>query len=64
MYDQGPECIGREFKKYPIEKEYGIAANPRTSGNPAPNAILEPIHQVLRNLVQDFNITQTYVDGY
>ena len=29
--------------------------------NPTSNAILEWIHQVVRNLVQTFNITQTYV---
>ena len=28
------------------------------------NVILERIHQVLGNLVQTCNITQTYVDGY
>ena len=27
-----------------------------------PNAVLERIHQVIRNLVRTFNISQTYVD--
>ena len=33
-------------------------------GNPTSNAILEQIHQVLGNLVQAFNIQQTYVDEH
>ena len=31
-------------------------------GNPISNAILEQIHQVLRNLVRNFNILKTYVN--
>ena len=62
LYDQGSEIIGHEFRKPCTEREYGIYAKPRTSGNPTSNAILERINQVLRNIVQTFNITQTYVD--
>ena len=39
-----------------------ITAKPSTSGNPMSNVILGWIHQVLGNLVQNFNIQQTYVD--
>ena len=35
---------------------------PSTLGNPTFNAILDRTHQVLWNLVCNFNITQTYVD--
>ena len=62
MYDQGKEFIGQEFIKYLIDTEYMLTAKPRTSGNPMYNATLERIRQVLGNLVQTFNIQQTYVD--
>ena len=63
MYDQGNELIGREFIKSLIEMEYWITAKPITSGNPMSNEFLEIIHQVLGNLVKNFNIsTQTYVE--
>ena len=43
--------------------EYGITAKPITSVNTMSNAVLKRIHQVLGNLVRNFNIyTQTYVD--
>ena len=61
-YDQGNEFIGHEFRKYLIEDQYGITYKPSTSGNPMSNAILGRIHQVLGNLVQIFNIQQTYVE--
>ena len=31
-------------------------------GDPTSNAILEQIHQVIGNLVRNFNIKETYVD--
>ena len=62
MYDQVKEPIGHEFRKSLIGIEYGITSKPSTSGNPMYNAILERIHQVLVNLVQTFNIQQTYID--
>ena len=62
MYEQGSEFIGREFRKYLIETEYGIPAKPSTSLNHMSNAVLERIHQVLGHLVRTCNITQTYVD--
>ena len=43
-YDQGKEFIGHEFRKYPFEEEYRIAAKPSTSGNPMSNVVLEHIH--------------------
>ena len=61
-YDQRKECFGHEFRKYLIETEYGINANPRTLVNPMSNATLERIHQVLINLLQTFNVQQTYID--
>ena len=61
-YDQGKKFIGHEFRKYLIETEYGITAKPRTLVNHTPNAILESIHQVLGNLMMNFNTQQTNVD--
>ena len=40
-----------------------ITAKPSTSVNPTSNSILERICQVLENLVWNFNIKQTFVDG-
>ena len=59
MYDQGKEFIVQDFIKSIIEEEYGITAKPITLGNAMPSAILEQIHQVLGNLVRDFNVQQT-----
>ena len=42
--------------------EYGITDQPNTLENTMLNAILEQIHQVIENLVRNFNIQQTYVD--
>ena len=40
-----------------------MTANPSTSENPMSNTILKRIHQVLGNLVRNFNISnKTYVD--
>ena len=61
-YDQGSEFIGHEFIKSLIEELYRITAQPSTSVNPMYNAVLERIHQVLRNLVNTFNISQTNID--
>ena len=41
-----------------------ITAKPSTLGNTNLNAILERINHVLGNLVQTFNIIETYVDKY
>ena len=62
IYDQGSEFIGHEFRKSLIEMEYGIIAKPSTSGNPMSNTILEWIHQVIGNLMLNFNINQHYFD--
>ena len=61
-YDQGSGFIGHEFRKSLIERECGINSKPSTSGNPTSNVILERVHQALRNLMRNFNITQTYVN--
>ena len=61
IHDQGSDFIVRELRKYLIEEEYRIVAKPSTLGNTMSNEILERIHQVLGNLVQTYNITQTYV---
>ena len=63
-YDQVSEFIGQEFRKSLIEGEYGITAKRSTLGNPNSNTILKQIHQVLGNIVRDFNTTKTYVDKY
>ena len=43
--------------------KYGITAKAITSGNPMSNAVLESIHQVLGNLLQNITISkQTYVE--
>ena len=55
-YDQWSEFIGHEFKKDVIEREYGITANPSTSGNPTSSAILERIYQVIGNPIPTYNI--------
>ena len=62
MYDQEKGYIGHKFRKSLIEYEYGITAKPITSGDLMSDTILEKIHQVLGNLVRNFNIQQTYVD--
>ena len=62
MYEKLSEFIGHEFIKSLIEMKYGITAKQSTSENPTSNAILGQIHQVLGNLVQTCNITQTYVE--
>ena len=41
-----------------------MTSKPINLVNPTSNAILEQIHQVLRNLVRNCNITQNYVDEY
>ena len=63
-YDQGSEFIGHEFRKSQIEIEYGINDKPSTSRNPMSNMVLERIHQVLGNLMRNFNIYKTYVEKY
>ena len=59
-YDQVSEIIADDFRKYLIETYYRITAKPITVVNPTYNAILERIHQVRGNLVQNFNIKETY----
>ena len=62
MYDQGSEFIGHEFRKYLIEREYGITSKPSNLEYTISNVILERFHQVLGNLVQNFTSTPKYVD--
>ena len=41
----------------------GLLSSQELQVNPISNAILEWIHQVLGNLVRDFNIKYTYAEG-
>ena len=61
-YNQGSKFIGHEFRKYLIEKEYGILAKPISSGNQISKIILKIIHLVLGILVRAFNIKDIYID--
>ena len=61
-YDRGSEFIVHGFRIPPIDTKYRITTKPIISVNPMSNAILERIHQVLGNLVHNFNIQKTYVD--
>ena len=61
-YDQGKVFIGHELRKSLIKIECRTTSKPSTLGNTMYNSVLERIHQVLVNLVRNFNIsTQTYV---
>ena len=53
-----------ELRTYLTETEYGITAKTSTSDNTISGEILEQIHLVLRNLVWNFNIKETYVDHF
>ena len=63
MYDGGGELLGYEFRNSLIEQEYGSKTKPDSSRNMQANAIIEIIHQVLGNLIQYFNLYDTYVDN-
>ena len=60
MYDLEQDFNGHKFRKYLIGKKKGLA-NSTTSGNSMSNIVLEKIHQVLENLVRNYNINKTYV---
>ena len=45
-----------------IEQEYGIKTKPDSPGNPHANKTIERIHQVIENIVQTYNLQETYVD--
>ena len=64
MYNQVSEFIRHKFRTSLIETKYMIVAKPSTSGNIMSHTILEWIHRVIGNLVQNYNITQTYVYKY
>ena len=61
-YDRGGEFLSHEFKNSIIENEYGIKTKPDSPGKPQKNVIIHIIHKVLGNLVQTYNIQETYVD--
>ena len=61
-YDLKQEFNSHKFRKYLIKKNKGSAKS-STSGNFAHNRLLEQINKVLGNLVRNYNINQTYVDG-
>ena len=58
-YDQGKYFIGHKFRKSLIEYEYRVTSKPITLVNNMSNVILESIHQVLGNLVRNFNVQKT-----
>ena len=45
-----------------IEREYGIKTKPDSSGSPQANATKDIIHKILGNLVQTYDLHETYVD--
>ena len=45
-----------------IKEEYGIKTKPYPPGNPQSNEIIEIIHKVLKNLLQTYNLHETYAD--
>ena len=61
-YEKGSWFNGHNFRKSPIEIEYGMTANLSTLVNPTYNVILERIHQVLVNTVRSYNIKEKYLD--
>ena len=61
-YDRGGEFLGHEFKSSLVEQEYGINTEPVSPGNPQANVTIEIIHQVIGDLLQTYNLQETYVD--
>ena len=51
-YDRGSEFIGQEFQQMLIQ-DYGIKRKPITIRNPQANAIVERIHEVIVNIIQN-----------
>ena len=45
-----------------VEQEYGIKTKHASSVNPQANATIEIIHQVLGNIVNSYNLQETYID--
>ena len=62
MYARGSEFLGHKFKNISIEKEYSILNKPVTTRNLQDNYITKRIHQVLDNLIFNFEINTNYVD--
>ena len=50
------------FKNDLIKTEYGIKAKYATTANPQENSLLERIHQVIVNLVRNFELRNDYLD--
>ena len=61
-YEQAVFLIGHEFRISLTGDEYVITAKPSTSWNTISNTTLEQIHQVLEDLVRNFNTQKTYID--
>ena len=62
MFGQGVKFISHEFKNSLVETKYGIKSKSYSSDNPQENVIIEIIHQVISNLLQMYNIQETYAD--
>ena len=53
-YKCGKQFLGQAFKNDIIENKYCIKDNCSTTADPQANSILEIIHQVISNLVRNF----------
>ena len=55
---------GKEFKKnfLTVFNDYGVKPWPTTIKNPQANAVLERVHQVLRNMLRTKNVKKLQLD--
>jgi hypothetical protein len=60
-YDRCSEFIGKYFQSL-IKNDYGIKGTPLTIRNPQANAIVERVHQVIRNIIRTFELESNYLD--
>ena len=60
-FDRGSEFIGKDFQNM-IKNDYGVKAKPITVRNPQANAIVERVHQVMRNIIMTFELEDNYLD--
>src|SRR5687767_14051698 len=61
IFDRGIEFFGYAFK-HEVMHNYGIKCKPITFRKPQANAIVEQIHQVIRNIIRTFNLENNYLD--
>ena len=64
MYDQVSTFIVHKFRRYLIEKQYGIKSKTGSTGNPTYNTIFERIHSVLGSHAHKYYNKDIYVDEY